>query len=123
MEMDLVKQLSESSTMLLLVPGAQYNELILDNMKNLSGKNVCYVTLNKTAESLKELFKKNGVNVDNIVFIDAISKTFKQVPDQAEGCYFIRSPGALTDLSIRINKLLEWSPFTMGLRQGGQKLG
>ncbi|MDP6671293.1 MAG: hypothetical protein QGI60_05790, partial [archaeon] len=76
-------------------------------MKKLSGKNVCYVTLNKTAESLKELFKKNGVNVDNVVFIDAISKTFKQVPDQTEGCYFIRSPGALTDLSIRIHKLLE----------------
>lgn len=104
--MDIVEKLSESQTILLLAPGVDYNELVVDVIKQLSKKSVCYVTLNKTSDSLKEVFKKNNVNVKNIVFIDAISKTIKKTPDQTEGSYFVSSPGTLTQLSIVINKCL-----------------
>ena len=60
----------------------------------------------KTYNSLKELFDKNGIDVKNIVFIDAISKTIKDVPDQTDGCYFCSYPGALTEISVTISKCL-----------------
>jgi len=104
--MDIKKELSKNQTILLLMPSTEYNKIILDNIKKLSPKNIVYITLNKTSDSLKELFKKNKVKIENIVFIDAISKTIKNVPDQAEGVYYVSSPAALTEIALVIDKFL-----------------
>ena len=59
--LNLINELSDNKIILLLIPGMDYNLSIVDLAKQLSGKNVCYVTLNKTFDSLKELFKKNNL--------------------------------------------------------------
>jgi len=105
--MDPVKELSSNQTILLIMEGVEYNNVLVDMAKKLSGKSICYVTLNKTYDSLSELFKKKNVNVDNIVFVDAISKTIKKTPDQSKNCYFCSSPGALTELSLIISKMIK----------------
>lgn len=105
--MDIKKELSENQTILLLMPSTEYNNKIVEVVKKLDGKNIVYVTLNKTKDSLVEIFKKNKVKVDNIVFIDAISKTIKSVPDQSEGVYYVSSPGAMTELSLVISKFIK----------------
>ena len=105
--MDILKELGDNKTVLLLIKDISYNGVIVDLVKQLSTKNVCYVTLNKTYNSLKESFQKNGINTENIVFIDAISKTIKKVPDQSSGCYYVSSPGALTELSLVITKFIK----------------
>ncbi len=102
--MDIKKELSANQTILLIMPSADYNKEIVDVMKKLSGKNIVYVTLNKTQDSLREIFKKNHVNIENVVFVDAISKTIKNVPDQSEGVYYVSSPGALTEIALVISK-------------------
>jgi|TARA_B100001971_G_C18163931_1_gene523051 hypothetical protein len=56
--MDITKELSENQTVLLLMPSTEYNDVIVNMAKPLSAKSVCYVTLNKTYDSLKELFQK-----------------------------------------------------------------
>ena len=104
--MNIKKELDSNQTTLLIMPGIDYNEVIIDNLKQLSGKSVCYVTLNKTFSSLKELFEKNKIDTTNIVFIDTISKTIKDVSDQTKACYFCSSPGALTEISVTISKFL-----------------
>ena len=78
---------------------------IVDVMKQLSG-NICYITVNKTYDSLKETLQKGKVNVENVIFIDTISKTMKKVEDQDKGVYYVSSPGALTELSLVIKKFL-----------------
>jgi KaiC/GvpD/RAD55 family RecA-like ATPase len=103
--MDIAKELSKNQTVLLLMSGLDYNKNILQILKKLKG-NICYVTLNKTFDSLLENFKKSKINTDNIIFIDAISKTVKQTPDQSEGVYYISSPSALTEISISIDRFL-----------------
>lgn len=103
--MDIKSELSSNQTVLLVMPSAEYNEEIINILKQLSG-NICYVTLNKTFDSLKELFNKKKVNTKSVVFIDAISKTLKKVPDQAEQVYYVSNPGALTELSLVIEKFL-----------------
>ena len=99
---DMKSSLSSNQILLLVMPSAEYNEVLVDAMKQLSG-NICYVTSNKTFDSLKETFKKSKVNIDNVVFIDSISKTLKKTPDQADSVYYVSSPGALTELSLVIN--------------------
>ena len=105
--MDIKKELVSNKTVLFIMPGEEYNEIIVDILKQLSGKSVCYVTLNKTYSSLQELFKKKKINTNNIVFIDAISKTIKNTPAQTKGCYFCSYPGALTEISLTISKFLK----------------
>ena len=104
--MDIKKELSENQTILLIMSSTDYNDEIVNVMKKFNGKNVAYVTLNKTFDSLKELFKKNKIKTENIVFVDAISKTIKSVPDQSEGVYYVSSPGALTELALVISKFI-----------------
>lgn len=105
--MDLQKDLGDSQIVLMMIPSATYNDATVEVMKQLSGKNLCYVTLNKTYYALKEQFEKKGIDLKNVFFIDAISKTIKNIPDTLDDCYFINSPGALTDLSIAITAVLE----------------
>ena len=85
--------------------GTDYNKTIVDVIKKLKG-NICYVTTNKTYDSLKELFTKKKISINNVVFIDSISKTLKKTPDQSDNVYYVSSPGALTELDLVIGKFL-----------------
>ena len=104
--MNIAKELSENQIILLLVPSIDYNNLVVDIARHLSSKSVCYVTTNKTYDSLNELFQKKKVHLKNIAFIDTISETIKETPKQSEAVYFISSPGALTETSLVINQFL-----------------
>ncbi|MCX6773052.1 MAG: hypothetical protein NTV88_04775 [Candidatus Micrarchaeota archaeon] len=104
--MDIKKELDKNSVILLLVPSGNYNELVLQHAKRLSGNTVCFVTLNKTFPAIRDTFKKKKIDTANIVFIDAISKSMQNVPDQTAGCYYVSSPASLTELEIAAIKLL-----------------
>jgi hypothetical protein len=104
--MDIVNELSKNQTVLMLMPSASYGKQMVKVAKKLSKKSVCYVTLNKTAKSLMEIFKKNHVTLENIVFIDAISNTIMKVPKQDDACYYSKSPGSLTEISLLMSKFL-----------------
>ncbi|MBD3309624.1 hypothetical protein GF351_00205 [Candidatus Woesearchaeota archaeon] len=105
--MDITKELEENQAILLLVDGSDYNKTITDIAKSLAEKQLCYVTLNKTFKSLKEIFSKKKVKVENVVFVDAISKTIKKTPDQEKGCYYVSSPAAMTETALMISKFLK----------------
>ena len=106
--METSKELSKQSTLVLL-HGAEYNEEIKSILKDLGPeKRICYVALNKTSDSLIELFEENKIDLTNVVFIDAISQTFSKVKESTDKTYFVKSPEALTDLSVAINKFLEY---------------
>tara|TARA_Y100000310_G_C20659102_1_gene803644 strand:+ start:434 stop:967 length:534 start_codon:yes stop_codon:yes gene_type:complete len=106
MTVNIKKELTENKTTLLLMPSTEYNKDIIEVVKQISNKKVCYITLNKTYDSLVEIFKKKGVNTNNLVFIDAISKTIKKITE-VDNCFFVSSPGALTELSLVISKFLK----------------
>jgi len=48
---------------------------------------VCYVSLNKSAERLREYFKESNIDPKNIVIIDMISTRFKK-PEDRKGVYY-----------------------------------
>jgi KaiC/GvpD/RAD55 family RecA-like ATPase len=101
------KELVGNQIVLVMIPSASYNDKIIKLMKSLSSGSVCYVTFNKTSDSLTEMFKKKKIKTDNILFIDAITKTIKKVPDKNANSYFCSSPAALTEISLAISKVLK----------------
>jgi len=106
-EIDIKKELDSNQNILLLVPGADYNDQIISIAKELGGASICYVSLNKTYKALQDAFKKNEIDVENIIFIDCISKTIVKETPQEKNCYYVSSPGALTEVSIVIGKFLK----------------
>jgi archaellum biogenesis ATPase FlaH len=100
------EKLSSGQVSLLLMQDADYNTEMIKAIRSLKGKSICYVTTNKTFDSLKEDFKSKKVSIEKTVFVDAISKSFKKVPDSADQVYYVSSPGALTELSLVIGKFL-----------------
>lgn len=105
--MNIQKELELNQIILLITSSAGYNTMTTGILKKLGESKVCYVTLNKTHQAIKELFLKKGIKIKNLVFIDCISKTIKKCPDYAEGCYFVQSPAALTEISLAITKVLD----------------
>ena len=104
----LAQALFEESSTLLIIPPAQYNDVIATVPKRLQGKSVCYVTLNKTYNALVEVFEREQVDLSSFVFIDAITKSIGKVENK-ETCYFVSSPQALTELSIVMAEFLEYA--------------
>jgi len=106
-KIDIKKELDLNQNILLIVPGTYYNEQAAYIAKQLEGASICYVTLSKTYKSLQESFKKNKIDTKNIIFIDCISQTIVKSPPSEKNCYYVSSPGALTEVSIVIGKFLK----------------
>jgi hypothetical protein len=90
-----------NNTILLIIGSSSYNKINIEIIKKLKGK-ICYISTNKTVDSLKEKFTKNNINAENMLFIDTISKTIKKIPEQTEKIYYVNSPGDLNGLSSAI---------------------
>ncbi len=103
--MNLKEELLKNKTVMILLPEKKPNKSIAE-IKQLSKKRVCYVTFNKTHEALKEEFISKNVEIENIIFIDAISTKLKSVPDQTDGCYFMGSPTSLKDISVMVSRCI-----------------
>lgn len=107
--MEIEKEFLPDNKSLLVVSSSNYYDEMLNNLKQLNGKSICYVTLNKTYKALKEDFEKNNIDMKNMIIVDAISKTVSADQKIEKNSYFVSSPGALTELSIAIKKFLDYN--------------
>ena len=105
-KIEIKKELDNSQAAIVLVPNIEYDDVIVEMAKQLSGKKICYVTLNKTYDALKELLKFNNVDVKNIIFIDGITRNVKNSADIGD-CHFVDSPVNVTELSKNLSALLK----------------
>lgn len=106
--MEVGKELLSKHKIILVVASGDYYNDLLNTVKQLSDSSICYITLNKTRDALIEDFKNNNIDMTNMIVIDAISKTMKTDQKAEEKCFFVSSPGALTELSIAIKKFLDY---------------
>jgi hypothetical protein len=107
---DIIKELEINPIILSIFSSSYYNESITELMKNLKEKRVCYVTLNKTTDSLMKRFKSERIKTDKIFFIDAISSTIDPA-EKYDNSIIISSPYALTEISIAITEALKSKAF------------
>lgn len=104
-KIEIKKELDNNQAAILLVPNIEYDDVIVDMARQLSGKKICYVTLNKTYSALKELLKFNNIDINNIIFIDGITKNVKN-PADLDDCHFMDSQITVTELSKNLSNLL-----------------
>jgi len=107
--MEIEKEFLPGKKILLVVSSGDYYKDILDSMKRLHGKSICYVSLNKTHKALREDFAKNGIDMKDMIIVDAISKTVKPNQEVEQNSYFVSSPGAFTELSMAVKKFLDYN--------------
>ena len=95
------------------VNAKDYQETNLEIIKHLIDKeNIpgVYVTLNKPFETMKGIFKKQKIDTDMILFIDAVTKTAGGKTEKTDNCLFIGSPDNLSDISISMDQAVRSLP-------------
>ena len=98
---------SKGQVSLMLVSAANYSKYTVELIKLLMNDmkmHGVYLTVNKPYRQLVEGLSKVGVNVDNIYFIDCITKVAGEEPSSNQQIIFAGSPGNLTLMGMAINQ-------------------
>jgi len=112
--MDMDKELAINQVVLSIFDKEYYNESILQTVKTLKNSSLCYISLNKTANTLQTAFKLHNIPVGNIFFIDAVSQGIGNAKER-DNVLYVSSPGALTELSIAISESMKSNAFDIVL--------
>jgi len=106
-KIDFVKDIENKNSMMYIIPHfVDYNNFIVDVVKQLSGKKICYVNFNKTYSSISELFNREKVDYSNFMFVDGITISFKEVLNQ-NNCVYVDLLKNLEDICDSIVSLLD----------------
>ncbi len=109
---DKVKDLKEYVA-LATIDAKNYQKINLEIIKHLvENKNIpgVYVTLNKPFKTMQSILKKEKIDTDMIIFIDAVTKTSGGKTEKTDNCLFIGSPDNLSDISIAMDQAVRSLP-------------
>jgi hypothetical protein len=90
----------------MVVPEKEYSSRINEVVSSAASSysRICYTSLNKPCSTLSESFRKSGVDLKKILFIECSGKTGDGKQEQV---VYVSSPKALTEMSITIGKVIE----------------
>ena len=93
---------------LAIIDAQKYKEANIGIVKELVKDNIpgVYVTLNRPYDNLKRIFEKEKMNMHNVIFIDAVTKTAGSRTEKTEDCLFIGSSENLSDISIAMDQAI-----------------
>ena len=105
MSNDLKKNIKDNQIVVIVVTRGQYKSSTekIAYLESCIFKKICYVTLNKSYDTLTKDFESRKIDLDKILFIDSVSGKV----DSQKGVIFVSSPKALTELSITIADVLK----------------
>jgi hypothetical protein len=95
----------------LIVEGAKsLRTTVNEILKTLQDRPIMYLNLTTTYNSLVSNSKKDGLNINNILFIDCITQLAGGNASDQENVLFIKEPNDLTSLGIAISQFFESIP-------------
>jgi len=104
--MKILEHLKENKVILFIVDSSRYNDAVVEALKSLPNDgNLVYITSNKTASSLENFLKNKSIEFKNLVIVDCITRTIRDVRDK-DNIIYIDSPKALSDLSFVLSGIL-----------------
>ncbi|WFN34423.1 hypothetical protein L1S32_11370 [Methanogenium sp. S4BF] len=69
---------------------------------------IIMITFNQPSPILKRTYVKNNIDLETIIFIDAVSKyALGTLPEDIDRAVFINNPRNLTNLSVAISEMLK----------------
>jgi KaiC/GvpD/RAD55 family RecA-like ATPase len=112
MRMGLESRFAEKDIILVVVPNKTYTKGVLDVTKQVSTIGpLIYVTLNQMADVLLKYYKKSEINVDNVLFIDVITKTIESKINELPNVVYVENLSSLTKLSLAICNSMKTKKF------------
>jgi KaiC/GvpD/RAD55 family RecA-like ATPase len=69
-----------------------------------------YITVNKPYASLSESFRKAGINLDGVFFVDCVTKMVGGMSKPSDRFLTIESPQFLTEMSIAVSQAMSALP-------------
>ncbi len=97
----------DSYIALMLVDMKGYQRASIDALKYFSieeGIPGVYISINRPYSSLKSILLREKIDVETMIFIDAITKVSGGTLEKDENCLYLDGPENLTDFSISINE-------------------
>ena len=90
----------------MVIPEKEYTSKINNLVSSAASSyaRICYTALNKPCSILSQSFKKSGIDLKKILFIECSGKT---VDGKVEQVVYVSSPRALTEMCITIGKVIE----------------
>jgi KaiC/GvpD/RAD55 family RecA-like ATPase len=104
------KEMKEPHLYLIIAPPADLRNKNIELIRELDeeGYFVMVITTNQLCDVLKKNYGANGIRLDRIWFVDAVTKyAMGREPPPAKNCRFVSNPGHLTDLGIAITETLK----------------
>ena len=104
-----LKNLPENFVVMAIVPFKHFEEAnlhllsILVEKYNAKGS---YITVNRPYKNMVQLLKRGNVNVENLFFIDCITKGSEE-KSNTKNCYFVGSPSNLTEIAIALDPVFK----------------
>ena len=105
-----LNKIKKKEICVVLIPPQSYKKKEMEVVKHLAKtfKTVCYTNTNSPLSSLMSEMKKNKVDANKFLFIDAVTKKSDK---QQKNCLYIESPHALVELSLVIKTSLSKGQF------------
>lgn len=80
---------------------------IVKNAVN-AGHRTIVITVNNPSPLIKDQYRKQGLDISNIFFIDAITKyALGSLPEDLDNAVFVSNPSNLTDIGIILTEMLK----------------
>ena len=97
---------------LAVVDADKYQQTNIKIIAELTKQNIpgVYVTLNRPYENVKDILKKQKIDLDKIIFIDGVTKTAGGEITKKADCLFIGGPKSLSDISIAMDQAIMGIP-------------
>jgi len=105
-----VIELKKYASILIVEDTKSLRVTVNEILKTLQDSPIMYLNLTTTYNSLVSYLKKDGLNIDNILFIDCITQLAGGNVSSQENVLFIKEPNDLTSLEIAISKFFESIP-------------
>ena len=105
-----IKNIKEHELFLLMSPPAEIRMRNIELIKNLIDEDyyVLVITTNQLYDVLKKSYEKNGVILDKIYVVDAVTKyALGHDPLPVKNCRFVNNPANLTDIGIAVTETLK----------------
>ncbi|MDD1702620.1 MAG: hypothetical protein LUQ31_06540 [Methanoregula sp.] len=105
-----LKNLKENELYLLMSRPDEIRKKNIELIKDLIRGDyyVLVITTNQLEDMLRKSYEKNGVPLEKIFFVDAVTKyALGHDPEPVKNCRFVSNPANLTDIGIAVTETLK----------------
>jgi hypothetical protein len=109
----MVLDIKKGEIVVLVIPNTLYSQKITEITQQgmQYSKAAIYISLNRPYDALTKNLKAANVLINKILFIDGITKSANPGAVEGKNCLYVESAGALTKISIILNKVLATEKF------------